>query len=100
MMVVRAHIPQINLGVCYYKKGKMSEAVGEFELSLKKNYNKPYAHYYLGKIYCELSEVNKAVENYKQAVKLKPDYTEASNELNALFEKNGSYNDGTSINQS
>jgi tetratricopeptide (TPR) repeat protein len=59
------------------------------EDSVKKSPYKPRAHLGLGLAFAERGRLEKAVEEYKKALKLKPDYVQAHNNLGVIYFKQG-----------
>jgi tetratricopeptide (TPR) repeat protein len=59
-------------GVCYYELGRYDEAIGDFQTLIDKYESElePLAHRYLGMIYTEKGDTEKAKQNYDKAVEL------------------------------
>ncbi|WCO03569.1 tetratricopeptide repeat protein [Psychroserpens ponticola] len=55
---------QFSRGVNYFFTKKYDLAIIDFENSIKANYNKAESHFFLGGIYLEKAELNKACENF------------------------------------
>ena len=51
------------------------------------------AHYNLGRAFHSQGEIDKAIYQYRQAVKVKPDYAEAYNNLGAAFESQNKFDE-------
>ncbi len=58
------------LGMVFYKKQQLSEAKAEFESLLRFKINHVGALTYLGKVYLEMNQADKASENIQKALKL------------------------------
>lgn len=75
-----------NLGVLFYKQGKLDEAAAQFHnvLNIKAN---PLAYYRLGKIQQDRSNYPEATHYYQEALKLAPDFKLAQEELDVALGK-------------
>jgi Flp pilus assembly protein TadD len=78
-----------NLGFEYDTRGRVGEAIAEYEkaLSIKPHFADPYNN--LGFIYYGKGRVDDAISAYKKALAEKPRYAEAHNNLGAAFLKKG-----------
>jgi tetratricopeptide (TPR) repeat protein len=67
-----------------YDLGKYLEALKTLELSLavKKNYDEAY--YWMGRCYEKLGKKQEAIDNYKMALQLSPDYVEPKDALGKM----------------
>lgn len=72
----------INLGVAYERKGEFKAAIKEYEAAAKKN---PLAHLYLGNVYFEMKDYERAEEYYKKAIEEDPKSSDAYNNLAWLY---------------
>ena len=61
--------------------GQHAEAVRQFEESIRLGDRTPSAFYNLGNSYAQLKQLDKAIESFKEAVKLDPRYLEARRSL-------------------
>jgi len=64
-----------NLGDAYYKQGKYTEAIGQYDTYIKNNSNKDTlskAFHNLGNSYLKTKSYNEAITAYKNALKLNP----------------------------
>jgi tetratricopeptide (TPR) repeat protein len=64
-------------------------SVSLFEYMLPKAPNAPSLHHNLGVAYCELDRYQDAIDEYKQAVRIKPDYAEVYDNLGDVYGKLG-----------
>ncbi|MCP4650994.1 MAG: tetratricopeptide repeat protein [PVC group bacterium] len=78
-----------NLGMAYYRQGKIDKAVKEYEHAIRLNPRYAEAQYKLGIIYLEKNEHDKAIETFRKVVKLNPYDTDAYNNLGVVFTKQG-----------
>lgn len=76
----------INLGVAYERKGEFKEAIKEYEAAAKKN---PLAYLYLGNVYFEMKDYERAEEYYKKAIEEDPKNADAYNNLAWLYHTTG-----------
>lgn len=81
-----------DMGVEALRAGRMQDALGEFDQALAANERFPEAH--LGRaLVLELGfgRVEEAERAYRRAIALRPDYSEAHNDLGQLLAKGGKY---------
>ena len=69
-----------------YNQGDLTNAIRESEKFLNANYRNPVIWNILGAAYFGKAEHKQAIKAYKQAIKIKADYTEAYNNLGVTFE--------------
>jgi len=60
-----------------YQNDQSQQAIQSLQQALKKDQNNPYLHYILGTLYTKKGHHNKAVREFKQALRLKPDLQSA-----------------------
>ncbi|MFN3479948.1 MAG: tetratricopeptide repeat protein [Thermodesulfovibrionales bacterium] len=72
----------INLGVAYEKKGEFEAAIKEYETASKKN---PLAYLYLGNVYFEIKDYERAEAYYKKTIEENPQNSDAYNNLAWLY---------------
>ena len=78
---------QINSVIALYSNGQMQEALDAID-TLTKNYpNEPLLYNIRGACYKEIGQLEKAFKNFEKAVSLKPDYTEARNNLDIVLKE-------------
>jgi len=70
-----------NIGYAYYKKGDFDKAKTSLQDALIRNPVFPRAMYILGLIYRETGDSQSAIEEFKKAIGILPDYTDAHWEL-------------------
>lgn len=75
-----------NLAMCRENKGEVEAAINLFQRSLQSRPN-PTAYYGLANIYSKQERFEIAEENYRAALKLKPDFSEAWFNLGILHQK-------------
>lgn len=76
-----------SLADLYVMQGKMPEAALIYEkLLLTKEGKWPIVYFNLGIVYSKLENVDEAIDNFKKAVELEPDYIEAHLALGVLHE--------------
>jgi tetratricopeptide (TPR) repeat protein len=69
------------LASSYAANGQNAEAVRQFEESMRLGSRTPSALYNLGNSYAQLKQLDKAIESYREAVKLDPQHLEARRSL-------------------
>jgi tetratricopeptide (TPR) repeat protein len=84
----------VNLGYACGKLGRYKEAIKTCEeiINLKPGLV-PMAHNNLGCVYGELRQWLKAIEEYKRAIKIKPDYADAYRNLGNAYRETGRNNE-------
>ncbi|HEY3862236.1 MAG TPA: tetratricopeptide repeat protein [Verrucomicrobiae bacterium] len=77
----------------FLKKGKMTEAISQYEkgLELKPGYAEP--HYNLGRAYARLGQPDKAITNFQAALQIQPDLAGAEAGLGACLFQQGKANE-------
>ena len=76
-----AWVAQNNLGVALGQAGRIAEAIGHLEQSLRLNPEYAKAHNNLGIALERTGKTQEAIEQYEQALRLKPDLVEAQSNL-------------------
>lgn len=76
----------INLGVAYERKGEFEAAIKEYEAAAKKN---PLAYLYLGNVYFDIKDYEKAEAYYKRSIEENPQNSDAYNNLAWLYYTTG-----------
>jgi len=72
-----------------YNQGDLTNTIRESEKFLSLNYLNPVIWNILGAAYFGKAEHKQAIKAYKQAIKIKADYTEAYNNLGVTYEAQG-----------
>jgi type IV pilus assembly protein PilF len=78
-----------NLGYAYYKKGDFVNAENSLRDALLRNPVFPNAMYILGLVYLETNNEKAAIEEFKKAIGIRPDYTDAHWELAKAYLRTG-----------
>ncbi len=82
-----AYIAHVNLGVALAQAGKLEEAIGHFEQTLRLKPDYAPASYNLGRALAQQGRIRAAIPYFEQAVRLQPNDAGAHNNLaNALAE--------------
>ncbi len=78
-----------NLGIALKQKGRMAEAITQYEAAIKINpgFAKPYNN--LGNIYKDAKQTDEAIRYYKEAIRINPDYADAYSNLGTILLQNG-----------
>jgi tetratricopeptide (TPR) repeat protein len=66
-------------------RGRLDEAIGQFELGLKLEPDSPQAHSGLGVMLCQKGLWDEAIAQFQEAIRLKPDYDEAKHNLSSAL---------------
>ena len=84
------------LGVAYWRKGDLDEALEAFERSLSLDHNYSIAFNNMGSVFLSKflaekhrSDLDEAVRNFEEAIRLDPGYASAYNGLGAAFSQAG-----------
>ena len=76
-----------NLGLAYFKKGALHQAVEQFRIALTHQPALPEAYYNLGLAYIRLGDLERAIRALREAVRYRPSYVDAHSSLGkALLE--------------
>jgi Flp pilus assembly protein TadD len=78
-----------NLGAALSKKGRVDEAVSEFQTALKIRPASADANYNLGVEMMEKGKLDEAILHFQKAIQTKPDYAEARNHLGVALRQAG-----------
>jgi type IV pilus assembly protein PilF len=78
-----------NLGYAYYRKGDFINAEKSLKDALLRNPVFPMAMYIMGLIYVETNNEKLAIEEFKKAIGIIPDYVDAHWELAKIYLKTG-----------
>lgn len=81
------------LGMAFLSEGRPAPALREFTKAEELTPDDPQIQYYLGATYWLRRELSLAEERFRRAVALKPDYSEAWNDLGALYMDQGRFAD-------
>ena len=76
---------RLNLGIALAKAGKIDDAIAEFESASKRSPKDPQFRYYLGLAESAKGNPERAIKHYREAIRLKPDFAFALNDLAWLF---------------
>jgi Flp pilus assembly protein TadD len=74
-----------NLGMIYGKMGHLNEALAEFKAGIAANHTDAELHNNCGIAYLMNGDFNKAIIEFNEAIKIKPDFTLAKDNLKATF---------------
>ena len=78
--------PHTNLGILFYKEGKLTEAEAAFKEALQRDDKEYVAANYLGMIDRKLGRFTEAQADYERALAIKPDYAYAHLNMAILYD--------------
>jgi Flp pilus assembly protein TadD len=79
-----------NLGAACEQQGRLAEAVSAYSKALQFTVDTTMAaqtHFRLGRLLARTGKRNEAIQHYREAIRLKPDYAQAQQALNSLFDE-------------
>lgn len=85
LLFASPEIALTGMGVAQASKGDYYAAVESYKLALSANIQFPQAYFYLGESYDALDKLDLAVEAFKRATKLVPNYLDAHYRLGMLY---------------
>ncbi|KPJ57977.1 MAG: hypothetical protein AMJ42_04140 [Deltaproteobacteria bacterium DG_8] len=77
------------LGLFYYERGRLDEAISEFEHSIALSPNYAPAHYNLGNTYVRKGMLDKAISEFKRAIALGSNTADVHNNLGGCYGQKG-----------
>lgn len=80
-----------NLGLYYYKKGRVDEAIPQYRQALAISPNFVFAHTNLGIAFRTKGLVDEAIAEYKKALAINPNFGKAHNNLSVAYYLKGNY---------
>jgi tetratricopeptide (TPR) repeat protein len=75
-------------GACNCQLKKYDDALSDYNMAKELNDKAPRLYYYLGGLYLDRNEEEKALENYRHSVELKKDYYQAYHQIAHILAKN------------
>jgi tetratricopeptide (TPR) repeat protein len=87
-----------NIGLANYYLKQYREAADSYRQSIRLDpYNSADAWYALGLVYRDWGKADEEIQAYKQAIRLRPDYTSAYERLGARYSRSKKYNEAIEI---
>ena len=87
-----------NIGLANYYLNQYREAADSYRQSIRLDpYNGADAWYALGLVYRDWGKADEEIQAYKQAIRLRPDYTSAYERLGARFSRSKKYSEAIEI---
>jgi Tfp pilus assembly protein PilF len=78
-----------NLGVVFYEKGQVDEAISQFQAAVRVRPYFPEAYDHLGIAFDKKGQLDEAIRQLQEAIRLDPDYTDAHYNLGVAFYQQG-----------
>lgn len=88
-----AAVANLNLGVAYYREGRLELALQRLESSLNQNPRLADAHSTIALVYDQLGEVDEAENHYRRATQLEPENPGAANSYAVFLCRNERWSD-------
>jgi protein O-mannosyl-transferase len=83
-----------SLGVALFQKGRLDEAVTQYQKALEINPNYVQAHYNLGVALFQKGRLDEAIAQYQKALEIYPNYAQAYSNLGVALCQNGQLDEG------
>jgi tetratricopeptide (TPR) repeat protein len=83
------HIARNNLGAALVEKGRIDEAILQYQAALRLQPEEPSAHFSLGNALSQAGQFDDAIRQYQAALRRQPDYAEAMKNLGGTYYKQG-----------
>ena len=83
------HIAHNNLGVVFFKNGRIDEAIDQYQEAIRVKPDDTEAHYNLGDAFYRKGQMDAAISQFQEAIRLKPDFAEAYYNLGNALHKQG-----------
>jgi tetratricopeptide (TPR) repeat protein len=94
---LKKFLAHFKLGSIFFYRNILTEAIENFEQSIKLKNDFVPAYVRLGKCYIKRGEYGKAVEIYEQGLKIQPDFLDLSNSLGVALTFANEYDKATSV---
>lgn len=88
-----AAVANLNLGVAYYREGRLELALERLESSLNQNPRLADTHSTIALVYDQLGEADEAEDHYRRATQLDPENPGAANSYAVFLCRNGRWRD-------
>jgi tetratricopeptide (TPR) repeat protein len=87
-----------NIGLANFYLKQYRDAAEAYRAAIKLDpYNSADAHYALGLVYRDWGKADEEIQAYKQAIRLRPDYTVAYERLGSRYLKSKKYNEAVEV---
>jgi tetratricopeptide (TPR) repeat protein len=87
-----------NIGLASFYLKQYSQAADAYRQSIKMDpYNAADAHYALGLVYRDWGKADEEIQAYKQAIRLKPDFTSAYERLAIRYSRSKKFNEAIDV---
>lgn len=74
-----------NLGIAYYRKGKIKKAIASYKKSIEINPKYARPHDNLGVAYNDMGKIEEAIESFKKAIEIDRKHEDAYNNLGNIY---------------
>ncbi|HEV3271127.1 MAG TPA: tetratricopeptide repeat protein [Candidatus Methylacidiphilales bacterium] len=78
-----------NLGNVLLQKGRVDDAIAQYQTALKINPNDALAHFNLGNAFSQKGHLDEAIAEYQKALAISPNHADAHNNLGIALAKKG-----------
>jgi tetratricopeptide (TPR) repeat protein len=83
------YVAHNNIGIVLAKKGRIDEAIGEYQEAIRLNPYYPDPHYNLGNAFLNNGQTEEAISQFRETILLKPDYADAYYNLGVILAGRG-----------
>jgi tetratricopeptide (TPR) repeat protein len=81
----------LDIGVALYQKGRLDQAIAEFNKAIELNPRDAEAYNYRGSAYLKKGQIDRAISDYDQVLRLKPRYAEVYTDRGVAYGAKGQY---------
>jgi tetratricopeptide (TPR) repeat protein len=83
------YVAHNNIGIVLAKKGRINEAISEYQEAIRLNPYYPDPNYNLGNAFLKNGQTDEAISQFRETILLKPDYPDAYYNLGVILARRG-----------
>ncbi len=84
-------LPRSRLGGVFFNKGRIDEAIEQYQVAVQLDPDSAISHYNLGLAFSSKGQIDKAIDRYAAALQLDPDFADAHSGLATAYFKKGEF---------